>query len=149
MVDNHDIKAAGDGLARQATKKIREAGLVDESSVDDEMGDGRDVIVYGFDGLLMAVDEGRVSESDRAELVAKAASDTGSIRLGQRATVSVRGNGYQVYLPGCEAAGLYEDQAAAAKAADGVLFVFEAGDDRLHNLADGLKLIRSEQGRDE
>ena len=141
----YKIKAAGDGLARQATKDIRAAGLVDESSVDDEMGDGRDVIVYGFDGLLMAVDEGRVSKGDRAELVSAAASDSGSIHLGQRSKVSVRGNGYQVYLPGCEAAGLYEGNKAATKAAGGVLFVYSPGDDDGARLAEDLWTLRTEQ----
>mgnify|MGYP000146682648 FL=1 len=141
----HKIKAAGDGLARQATKAIRAAGLVDESTVDGEMGEGRDVIVYGFDGLLMAVDVEHVSKDDRAELVSSAAADTGSIHLGQRATVSVRGNGYQVYLPGCEAAGLYEGNKAATTAADGVLLVYSPGDSDAARLAEDLWAIRDEQ----
>jgi len=141
----YTIKAAGDGLARQATKAVREAGLVDESSLDDEMGDGRRVVVYGFDGLLIVVDEGRVSQSDRAELVSAAARDTDSIHLGQRAKVTVAGNGYQIYLPGCEAAGLHQEQKTGAMPVDGVVFIYKSGDKDAVRLAEDLAEIRSDQ----
>lgn len=139
----HDIKSSGEGLARQATKDIRQAGLVDESTVDGEIGTGRDVIVYGFDELLMVVDKQAVSATVRAELVATAARDTGSIHLGEPATVSVRGNGYQANLPGCTEAGFHKGDSVRTRATtgDGVLFVLKEGDRDANRLVDDLLAI--------
>ena len=137
----HEIKPAGEGLARQATKDIRQAGLVDESAVDDELGQGREVLVYGFDGLMMAVDKYDVSEADRAELVSTAARDTGSIHHGEPAKVSQRGNGFQIHLPGCQPAGFVEGDSVRTRPADGVLFVFADGDMDATRLVDDLMAI--------
>lgn len=134
----HEIKPAGEGLARQATKDIRQAGLVDESAVDGELGEGREVLVYGFDGLMMAVDEHAVSVSDRAELVSTAARDTDSIYHGETAKVSQRGNGFQIHLPACRAAGFVEGDNVRTRPADGVLFVFADGDMDATRLVDDL-----------
>ena len=141
-VPDHSIKKAGEGLARQATEKVREAGLVDESTVGDGLGEGREVLVYGFDGLMLVVDKHEVSEADRAELVTSAASDTGSIYLGREATVGQRGNGYQVQLPGCTKAGFFEGDKAKSRAARNVLFIYDP--DATQLVAD-LILIRGEQ----
>ena len=62
------------------------------------------------------VDDDRVSVADRAELVATAARDIDSIHRGAPATVEIAGNGYQVQLPGCRAAGFHGGDRAPAVA---------------------------------
>ena len=143
----HSIKPAGEGLARQATKDIRQASLVDESAVDDELGTGREVIVYGFDGLLMAVDRHDVAADVRADLVSTAAQGTDSMHLGEPARVSQRGNGFQIQLPGCRGAGFVEGDDVRTRPAAGVLFVFGDDDMDTSRLVDDLIAIR--QGQDE
>jgi hypothetical protein len=142
----HSIKPAGEGLARQATKDIRQAGLIDESAVDDELGTGREVVVYGFDGLLMAVDRHGVGADVRADLVSTAAEATDSMHLGESARVTQRGNGFQVQLPGCREAGFADGDDVRTRPGDGVLFVFADGDVNTSRLVDDLIAIR--QGQD-
>ena len=125
----NSIKESADGLALQVTREARKAGLVQEDT-DGNPTDLSDVYVYGFDGLLVVVGAG-VSPADRAELVATAARDTDSIHEGARATLAVAGNGYQVQLPGCKAAGFLEGDSGHVRATDGVLFIHDGGQGRL------------------
>lgn len=126
-IQHSRVKATSEGLALQATGCIQRAGLVNKSTTKDEIGAGRDVIVYGFDDALMIVDEDttHVYTGHRAELLSSAAEESGSIHFGQRSTVSCRDSEYLAHLSGCEAAGIYENNEVGMKAVDGVLFVFK------------------------
>ena len=124
------VKESADGLALQVTKPARDgAGLVEETS-EGETKNLSDVFVYGFDGLLVVVGTD-VSPADRAELVATAARETDSSHEGARATLATSGNGYQVQLPGCKAAGFLEGDRGHVRAADGVLFIHDGTQGRL------------------
>ena len=93
----NSLKSSAGGVALQVTKPARAAGLVEE----DAEGDATHlagVYVYGFDDLLLVVDAERVKSEERAELIATAASDSGSIHRGEAASVEIAGNGYQVQL---------------------------------------------------
>jgi hypothetical protein len=138
----NSIKESADGLALQVTKPARDrAGLVEENP-DGEATHLSDVHVFGFDNLLVVVGAD-VSSADRAELVASAARDTDSLHEGARATLATSGNGYQVQLPGCKAAGFLEGDDGHVRAADGVLFIHDGTQGRL---IDDLLTIRDEQG---
>lgn len=138
-----NIKQSGDGLAVQVTRNARAAGLVDENS-DGEATRRAEVWVYGFEGLLVVVDAVRVSEADRAELVATAAGDSGSIYGGDVSTISPAGNGYQVQLPGATEAGFLEGDDVTVQPAKGNgLLVIHDGD--LSRLAGDLITLRAEQ----
>jgi len=139
----NDIKASGGGLALQVTKPARDAGLVEEDA-EDRPTYRADVVVYGVDDLLLIVDDDRVSMAHRAELVATAARDTDSIHRGAPATVEIAGNGYQVQLPGCRAAGFHEGDRAPAVARQGVLFIHDGSQRRL---LEDLTAVREEQVR--
>jgi hypothetical protein len=141
---SNSLKSSAGGIALQVTKPARTAGLVEE----DAEGDATrlaGVYVYGFDGLLLVVDAEDVSSEDRAELVATAASDSGSIYRGEAASVEIAGNGYQLQLPGCKPAGLKIGDDGHTLSADGVLLIHDGGQTRL---ADDLATIRREQAHD-
>jgi hypothetical protein len=125
----NSIKQSADGLALQVTREARKAGLVSEDS-DGNATDLSDVHVYGFDDLLVIIDT-TVAAGDRAELVATAAQDTGSVHQGSMSTLAVAGNGYQVQLPGCDAAGFAQGDDGHVRAADGVLFIHDGTQGRL------------------
>jgi len=141
---NNTVKDTGGGLALQATRKVRRAGLVDDDGdVEAEDAYRADVYVYGFDDLLMVIDADRVSKSDRADLVSTAAGDTGSIYDGRRTNIERAGNGYRVPLPGCEAAG-FEQKDKPKRVpthSKGVLFIH----DDSTRLVEDLIAIRQEQ----
>lgn len=111
------------------TREARDAGLVTEDS-DGNATDLSDVYVYGFDGLLVVIGAA-VDAGDRAELVATAARDTGSVHEGSMSTLAVAGNGYQVQLPGCKTTGFTQGDAGHVRAADGVLFIHDGSQARL------------------
>lgn len=140
MVNNikGDYGGSGAGLRLQVTKGARKAGLVQED-LDGNPTDLSDVLVYGFDNLLVVVGA-EVSAADRAELVASAAQDTGSIHEGAEATLAVAGGGYQVQLPGCKAAGFFEGDSGHVRATDGVLFIHDGKQGRL---IDDLMTVRA------
>lgn len=126
----NSIKESADGLALQVTKPARQAGLV----VEDADGNAKrlaGVYVYGFDGVLLVVDAEDVSAAHRADLVASAARDTDSVYRGAAASVATAGNGYQVQLPGCKAAGFTAGDRAPASAAPGVLVIHDGTQARL------------------
>jgi len=127
---DNSIKESADGLALQVTRPARAAGLVQE---DAEGNATRlaDVFVYGFDDILLVVDAVEVSAKHRADLVATAAKDTESIHRGRPASVATAGNGYQVQLPGCKAAGFHEGDRAPARAGAGVLVIHDGGQAQL------------------
>jgi len=137
----NNIKASGGGLALQVTKPARGAGLVKEDA-GDRPTYRAGVVVYGVDDLLLVVDDDRVGMADRAELIATAARDTDSIHRGAPATVEIAGNGYQVQLPGCRAAGFHEGNRTPAVARQGVLFIHDGAQRRL---LEDLTAIREEQ----
>lgn len=143
MPRTNSIKNSADGLALQVTKPARRAELVLEDA-DGEATRLADVYVYGFDDLLVVVDADNVSSSNRAELVASAARDTGSVYRGTAASVQIAGNGYQVQLPGCEATGLSEGDRAPAIPAQGLLIIHDGTRGRL---AEDLKTQRRGQGK--
>lgn len=137
----NSIKSSGGGLALQVTRPARQAGLVTE----DSEGDAKrlaDVLVYGFDSLLLVVDADQVSASDRAELVSTLARDTDSVHEGQAASIEIAGNGYQVQLPGCRAAGFHEGTTAPTVTRSGVLLIHDGTAGRL---ARDIATIREEQ----
>jgi hypothetical protein len=137
----NSIKESGGGLALQVTKPARNAGLVEEDANGDPTRRAG-VYVYGFDGLLVVVDAERVSDGDRAELVATATRDTGTIHRGMAANVEIAGNGYQVQLPGCEVAGFDEGDKAPLLSRSGLLVIHDPAKTRL---AGDLATIRDEQ----
>jgi hypothetical protein len=137
----NQIKRSSEGLALQVTKPARAAGLVEETS-DGEATRLADVWVYGFDDLLVVVDADRVTAADRAALVATAARDTDSVYGGHISTVSVAGNGYQVQLPSCEAAGFRLDDRAPVVPRQGLLVIHDGTHTRL---AEDLGTLREEQ----
>ncbi len=137
----NSIKESADGLALQVTKPARDADLV----VEDANGDPKQlsgVYVYGFDNLLLVVGADHVSASDRAELVASATQDTESIHRGGTASIATAGNGYQVQLPGCRAAGFSVGDSAPVVPQQGVLIIHDGTQRRL---AEDLAAIRREQ----
>lgn len=136
----NSIKESADGLALQVTKDARQAGLVQEDS-DGNATDLSDVVVWSFDGLLLVISKS-VSMGHRADLVSTAAGDTESVHSGYPAKVAVAGNGYQVQLPGCEAAGFHVGDDAPVRSFDGVLFIHDGTEGRL---IDDLMAIRQEQ----
>lgn len=137
----NSIKESADGLALQVTKPARQAGLVIEDADGNATRLGG-VYVYGFDSLLLVVDAEDVSTADRAALVASAARDTDSIHRGGSASVATAGNGYQVQLPGCGAAGFSLGDRAHVSTAQGVLVIHDGAQARL---ADDLTDIRRQQ----
>jgi len=143
------IRVSAEGLALQVTKPARRAGLVDEGpDRDAKKARKSDVYVYGFDDLLLVVDKDRVSASDRAQLVAEAASTTDSIHQGTTATVTVSGDpGYKVQLPGCNAAGFYEGVRPQVSAGDGILVIHE-GQRRLAQVLTSQRQTQTDGGQD-
>lgn len=129
-VMGNQIKHSAGGLALQVTKEARNAELVTESSNGD-VTHRAEVLVYGFDGLLLVVDAHKVSPSDRAELVASLARETDSIHRGEPATIEIAGNGYQVQLPGCTAAGFYEGDSTTVLVRRGMLLIHDGTQARL------------------
>ncbi len=129
-----------DGVALQITREARDAGLVEEA--DDEASRLAPVFVYGFDGLLLVVDRERVDQRDVAELVTAAARDTESVYPGGSVQVAIRGEGYQVPLPGAVDAGFHVGDSAPCVTAPGVLLIHREGDGRL---ARDIRTIRQEQ----
>lgn len=136
----NSIKESGDGFALQVTKDAREAGLIQEDS-EGNATDLSDVFVWSFDNLLLVISTS-VSMGHRADLVSEAAGDSGSIHGGYPAKVAVAGNGYQVQLPGCKAAGFSVGDTAPVRSFDGVLFVHDGTQSRL---IEDLIAIRQEQ----
>lgn len=138
MPRTNSIKDSADGLALQVTVPARTAGMVLENA-DGEATRLADVYVYGFDNLLIVVDADNVSASDRAGLIASAARDTDSIYRGTAASVQIAGNGYQVQLPGCQAAGFSTGDRAPVIPAQGLLLIHDGTQRRL---AEDLKTQR-------
>ena len=125
----------------QVAKPARQAELVTE----DSEGNAKrlaDVLVYGFDSLLLVIDTDQVSVTDRADLVSTIARDTDSIHEGRKASLEVAGNGYQVELPGCRAAGFHEGMNATTVTRRGVLVIHDGTASRL---ALDIATIRDEQ----
>jgi hypothetical protein len=137
----NNIKRSGGGLALQVTKAARRAGLVEENA-DSEATRLSEVVIYGFDDVLLVVDRDRVAVSDRAELVAALAQDTDSVHEGQVANLEIAGNGYQVQLPGCERAGFNQGTAAPVVSQQGILLIHDGTQGRL---AQDVATIREEQ----
>lgn len=135
------IKQSADGVALQVTSAARDSGLVEEDP-DGDATRRAEVWVYGFDGLLLVVDAVRVSDADRAELVASAAGDTDSIHGGGLSKIAPAGNGYQVQLPGAKQAGFALDDNAVTTVGDGLLAIHD-GD--AHRLASDLVTLRGGQ----
>jgi hypothetical protein len=136
----NSIKESADGLALQVTREARKAGLVQEDADGNPTGLS-DVTVWGFDDLLLVIGD-YVAMGHRADLVSTAAGDTGSVHAGRSSTLAVAGNGYQVQLPGCQAAGFTKGDDGHVRAGDGVLFIH---DGRQGRLIDDLFAIRDEQ----
>jgi hypothetical protein len=129
----NSVKQSGVGLALQVTREARDGA---EMVMED--GDGNatrlpTVYVYGFDGVLLVFDAERVSAADRAALVASAADDTNSIHRGEATELAVRGNGYQVQLPGCRAADFREGNDGHVVTAPGLLVIHDGTNGRLAN----------------
>ena len=126
----NSIKQSAGGLALQITQPARDAEMV----VEDTEGNATrraEVYVYGFDGLLLLIDKENIATSHRAELVASAAGDTDSIHRGEKATVEIAGNGYQIQLPGCREAGFEIGDTAPVTVEKGVIVVHDGSEGRL------------------
>ena len=126
----NSIKQSAGGLALQITQPARDAEMV----VEDTEGNATrraEVYVYGFDGILLLIDKENVATTHRAELVASAAGDTESIHRGEKATVEIAGNGYQVQLPGCRVAGFEIGDNAPVTVEKGVIVIHDASESRL------------------
>lgn len=126
----NSIKQSAGGLALQITQPARDAEMVVEDTEGNATRRG-EVYVYGFDGLLLLIDKENIATSHRAELVASAAGDTDSIHRGEKATVEIAGNGYQIQLPGCREAGFEIGDTAPATAEKGVIVVHDGTESRL------------------
>lgn len=161
------IKSLPDGLTLQVTQSAKDAGLVIEdiegtSDIKDSSGKfiGQDasgeitrragVYVYGFDNLLLVVDaeRERVSMTDRAEIVATAARETGSIHRGGVSSITQSDDEYEMVLPGpgCTDAGLDTGDRMSIQSAYGVLILHDGTDPRI---ADVLTSRRQAQIDDE
>ena len=126
----NSIKQSAGGLALQITQPARDAEMV----VEDTEGNATrraEVYVYGFDGILLLIDKENVATTHRAELVASAAGDTDSIHRGEKATVEIAGNGYQIQLPGCREAGFEIGDNAPVTVEKGVIVIHDASESRL------------------
>lgn len=135
------IKSTGaDAVALQVTREARDAGLVDEQ--DDDTTRLAEVNVYAFDGALLVTDRERVDDADVVELVTATAEDTDSIYPGAWVSISIRGEGYQIPLPGAVDAGFRVGDTAPTSTAPGVLVIVREGNERL---ARDLRTIREEQ----
>jgi len=104
------IRDTGKKARIYVTREARTANLAEESTDESVDGPDRwtelaDVRLYGFSGLMLAVNPEKISPSEIAELVASAARDTGSIFLGVEASIRPAGNGYVLSLPGHDHAG--------------------------------------------
>jgi hypothetical protein len=126
----NSIKQSAGGLALQITQPARDAEMVVEDTEGNATRRG-EVYVYGFDGLLLLIDKENIATSHRAELVASAAGDTDSIHRGEKATVEIAGNGYQIQLPGCREAGFEIGDTALATVEKGVIVVHDGTESRL------------------
>ena len=135
------IKSTGaDAVALQVTREARDAELVDEQ--DDDVTRLAEVNVYAVDGALLVIDRERVADADVVELVTAAAKDTGAIYPGASVSISIRGDGYQVPLPGAADAGFHVGDTAPTSTAPGVLVIVREGNERL---ARDLRTIREGQ----
>ncbi|TKX69256.1 hypothetical protein [Halorubrum sp. SP9] len=135
------IKSTGaDAVALQITREARSAGLVDER--DGQAKRLAPVSIFGFDGLLLLLDRERVADRQIAELVTVAAADTETAYPGGRAKVTIRGEGYQVALPGAADAGFDVGDRAPCVTAQCMLVIHRDGDGRL---VGDLKTIRQQQ----
>ena len=114
------IKDGHDGLAVQVTGSIRDhTGIVEENGEGDPIRPP-EMFVYLVDQLLLVIDTDRIRVDDREELVASAIDATESVCRGEQISVKIAGNGYQVQLPGCRAAGFTVGQRAPTKSAPDV-----------------------------
>ncbi|WP_053949028.1 hypothetical protein [Halolamina sediminis] len=95
-----------------------------------------------FDGMLFVVDSERVDDADVVEFVIAAAKDTDSIYPAGAVSISIRGEGYQVPLPGADDSGFHVDDDAPCSSAHGMLVVVHEGNKRL---ARDLQTIREGQ----
>lgn len=137
----NQIKSTGaDAVALQVTREARAAALVEEEG--EEAARLAPVNIYAFDGLLLVLDRERVDQRDVVELVTAAAEDTDSIHPGGRVGINVRGQGYQVPLPGADDAGFNVGDTAPCSSAPNMLAIAREGDERL---ARDLKTIRQDQ----
>lgn len=142
------IKQSGEGPALQVTEAARTAGLAEQATGDNLTGVERwerlaDVRVYGFDGVLLVVDN-RMTDEAVAELVASAARDTESIHRGRDASVRPAGNGCMVSLPGLEDTGMRVGDVAPVVPGPGLLVVTD-GTDARGRIATDLVTNRREQ----
>lgn len=137
----NSIKESAGGLALQITTEAREAEMVVEDS-DGTATRRAEAYVYGFDDLLLLIDNKNVSVSERAELVTAAAQDTSSIHQGGLAKVEIAGNGYQIQLPGCRDTGFTIGDTAPVTVGHGVIIIYNANSRRL---ADDIHTIREDQ----
>lgn len=135
------IKEGGsDDLRLQVTAPARAAGLVEENT-NGGVVRLASVCVYGFDGLLLVIDQS-VDVGHRAGLVATAANDTGSVHGGYPVTVAEAGNGYQLNLPGGSEAGFRAGDKAPVVSCDSVIIIHSVDSRRL---AEDLAAVRTEQ----
>lgn len=144
-------EATAGGLALQVTNPAREAELVmgEGSDKDAQRAYKADVYVYGFEGILLVIDADKVSDSDRADLVAAAIDETGSIYQGGRASVTVSGNpGYKVQLPGCTAAGFHEGDYPQVRTAQGVLVIHDEREPRAAQVVASKRRSKTDGGQD-
>lgn len=85
----------------------------------------------------------RVAMADRSELVESAAGDTGSNNRGVVTIAEIAGNGYQIQLPGCRAAGFHEADRAPVVSRQSILVIHDWTNGRL---VDDRATIRHSQG---
>jgi len=142
------VKQSGEGPALQVTEAARTAGLAEEATGDGLTGVERwerlaDVRVYGFDGMVLVVDD-EMTDRAVAELVVNATRDTGSIHQGHRASVRPAGNGCMVSVPGLEDTGMCVGDVAPVVPGPGTLVVTDGTDER-GRLAADLVAYRREQ----
>lgn len=136
------IKKSSGGLALQITKPARQAGFVIEDN--DGLATRRaDVLVYGFDNLILLFDKSHASAENRSDIIKKAVDGTQSIHRGEKATVEMAGNGYQIQLPGCQEAGINKGDTLSILVADGLVILFSKKRDR--DLATDLLRTRQKQ----
>jgi len=138
-------KRAAGGLAIQVTVLARDNGFIREDEEGNVRHRATEIYSYSFDGLILLVDTERVESPDRAELVAAAARDSGSIHYGGMTAISDAGNGYKVQLPGAVPAGFAHTDGGAdvhTAGGDGLLFVYRQDQRRL---VDDLMVVRREQ----
>lgn len=137
MVQRHQVKQSADGLARQATRKLRSAGLVRDSTGDADLSE---MIAYAFDEAIVYIDR-EIPVEHRTEIV-QAACEISPIYTGVRTSAQQAGNGYQLHIPGAKLAGFALGDANSVSALSQVVVLYKGSGSQI---AETIRKVRERQ----